>query len=97
MQPSQETLENQHLDLESEAEAQENQKFQPSPRHLELLPLDENLVEILGFSTATPHETWDGLGVGADKLTIPTLLANGAGTRPDHPIGKALFHPEIQW
>ena len=37
MQPSQETLENQHLDLELEAEAQENQKFQPSPRHLELL------------------------------------------------------------
>jgi hypothetical protein len=37
MQPGQETVENQHLDLESEAEAQENQKFQPSPRHLELL------------------------------------------------------------
>jgi len=27
------------------------------------------LIEIFGFSTATPHETWDGLGVGADKLT----------------------------
>jgi hypothetical protein len=37
MQPGQETVENQHLDLESEADAQENQKFQPSPRHLELL------------------------------------------------------------
>jgi len=40
MQPGQETVENQHLDLESEAEAQENQKFQPSPRHLELLKID---------------------------------------------------------
>jgi hypothetical protein len=39
MQPGQETVENQHLDLESEADAQENQKFQPSPRHLELLAI----------------------------------------------------------
>ena len=34
-----------------------------------MAPLGGNLIEILGFSTATPHETWDGLGVGADKLT----------------------------
>ena len=37
MQPGQEAVENQHPDLESESRAQENQKSQPRPLHLELL------------------------------------------------------------
>ena len=37
MQPGQEVVENQHLDLESETQAQGNQNFQPQARHLELL------------------------------------------------------------
>jgi hypothetical protein len=38
MQPSQEVVKNQHLDLESETQAQGNQKYWPQASHLELLP-----------------------------------------------------------
>ena len=37
MQPGQEMVKNQHLDLEREIQAKGNQKFQPRTRHLELL------------------------------------------------------------
>ncbi len=36
MQPGQEAVENQHRGLELKSRAQENQFFQPIPRHLEL-------------------------------------------------------------
>jgi len=56
------------------------------------------LVEIPGFSTATLRETWDGLGVGADKLTrglsridfhVNMLLRKTAGS-----VGRATL---AQW
>ena len=37
MQPGQEMVKNQHLNLESETQAKGNQNSQPKTRHLELL------------------------------------------------------------
>jgi hypothetical protein len=37
MQPGQEVVKNQHLDLESETQTQGNKKIKPQARHLELL------------------------------------------------------------
>jgi hypothetical protein len=42
MQPGQEAVENRHLDLESESQAQGKQIIQPTPSHLELLEIDSS-------------------------------------------------------
>jgi hypothetical protein len=43
MQPGQEVVKNQHLDLESETQTQGNKKIKPQARHLELLQVKGRL------------------------------------------------------